>query len=265
MLMNEIAFFEKLIDAYILDNKIAHGCRLPEIPELAKQFGSEVDTVQAALEAAERKHKVARELGGWIAISAAHRDHHPFSFTKSVESFHRKLTNDVLKVEVRLPLDQGYIAKSEEQHPFHEVERKAQSALGLAEDEPFLIIERFRLLDERPSALHRAYLDPSRFPETFVRQHDFRTKSLLDAYVEYGYELLYRDTVLEARVANVYEIGVLTQRYKSQSHDRVVLDAEQLLFARDRDTGKPFVLEFLKASYLEHWKYTIRHRPPGAG
>jgi hypothetical protein len=67
--------------------------------------------------------------------------------------------------------------------------------------------------------------------------------------------------LLTARLLSPYESNLLVQRYGSDSRDRAVLDAEQRLYALDPKTKEPFVLEFLKASYLEHWKYEIKNRP----
>jgi DNA-binding GntR family transcriptional regulator len=261
--MSDIASIEKLLDDYIVGKKLAHGYLLPDIQGLAKQLGCQRDAVDNALEAAAKKHKVARDPGGWAVISSAHRDHHPFSLTKSARSHDRELTNDLVVAEVRLPVGQDH-QEADEKHPFHDVERKAQRELGLAEHELFIVVERFRLLDGCPLALHRAYLNPSRFPSDFLKRYSFSIVSLIDTYTECGYELLYRDTVLEARSTNTYERALLAQWYQSKSRDYAVLDAEQLLFAKDPTTGMAFVLEFLKASYLEHWQYTIKNRPVGA-
>lgn len=254
--MNDIASIESRIDTYIHEQGLTRGSRLPPDRDLAAQLLCEEDALVKALQAAEKKLKVTRDEQGWRVIPLDLRDHHPFSFTKSAESSGRGLMTDVLEVSVRLPM-------ADKKHPFYEVERTAQGALGLASDSPFLIIVRFRLLEGKPSALHRAYLDPARFPKDFPK-HDFKTESLIDLYIRYGYKLLSRDTVLTARLAYVYETNLLNRGYQSEPHERVVLDAEQRLYAQDPKTGDRFVLEYLKASYLEDWKYEIKNRPAGS-
>ncbi|WP_306536337.1 UTRA domain-containing protein [Geobacter sp.] len=213
-------------------------------------------------------------------------DHQAFSFTKSADAFNKsvdgivkKLTTKVLEATVRLPL-------SDKEHPFYSVEKAAQEALGLFADSPFILIERLRIFDKQPVAFHRAYLDPKRFhdPDNFLRSHDFETESLIDIYIKHGYEPVSRDTVLMARGANIYEKNMInlwikklqdetvelddkfksdkkTKLYDSNPIVRVILDAEQKLYASDTKTGERFVLEFLKASYLENWKYEIKNRP----
>ena len=250
--MNDVPSIESLIDGYILEHGLAHGSRLPAPPEMAALLRCEEDAVVKALEVAQNKLMVTRDSEGWIVASAALR-RHPFSFSQSAGTHGRKLVTDVIEKNVRLPLPDG--------NPFCAAERAAQKAIGLAENQPLVVIVRSRLLEGQPGAFHRAYLDPSRFPPDFLEKHDFAKESLVDIYERYKYQLLSRDTVLAARGANQYEEGLLAQRYKLESRGRVVLDAEQRLYARDPKTESRFVLEFLKASYFEHWKYEIKNRP----
>jgi len=184
-------------------------------------------------------------------------DHPSFSFTQSVDARGHDLKTEIIQVSLRLPID-------DVDHPFCVVEHEARKALGLGEDAKFIVIERVRLIEGNPSAFHRAYLNPSRFPREFL-EHDFAAVSLIDLYHQYGEKLGFRvearDTVLSARVANLYETNLLLQRYRSQSTRRVVLDAQQCLYARDLSTQNLFVLEYLQASYFENWKYEIKNRP----
>lgn len=179
------------------------------------------------------------------------RRDHSFSFTRSAHG--RDLRNEVLEATVRLP-----IADTED--GFYLVEQRIQEALGLPKDKPFLVIQRLRFVDGHPGALQRAYLRPARFPANFLKQHDFKTESLIAIYRRYRYKLLWRDTVLTARLANLHEINTLN-RYGPSLETRAVLDAEQLLYAEGKKGKRPFVLEFLKASYLENWPYKIENRP----
>jgi DNA-binding GntR family transcriptional regulator len=180
-------------------------------------------------------------------------DHDAFSFARSAVSHGRPLKTDLISKASRLPL-------SDEEHPFFTVEQEAHRALGMSGNAEFLVIERARLLDGQPSAIHRVFLDPARFPEDFLIRHNFETDSLIEIYGRYGHKLLSRDTVLTARGTNTYEINLLQKRYRSETR-RIVLDAEQQLHAADSTTRKPFVLEYLKASYLDDWKYEIKNRP----
>lgn len=196
--------------------------------------------------------------GDYIAMT---NDHHSFSFTKSAEAHGRPLITAVIQAALRPPI-------SDIEHPFYGVEQEACKALGLDENAKMIVIERARCTPpphDNPVAFHRAYLDPARFPEEFL-QHDFSAESLMDLYSRYGskagYSVESRDTVLSARGANIYEVNLIrSPRFHANPHGRVVLDAQQRLYARDAATGKLFVLEFLQASYLEDWKYEIKNRP----
>ncbi|MBE0660062.1 MAG: UTRA domain-containing protein [Bryobacteraceae bacterium] len=185
------------------------------------------------------------------------RDHNSFSFAHSAEAHRRNLRTEVIEKALRAPI-------TDEEHPYFEAEQDAVAALGLTPGLEFLVIVRARVLDDEPSAFHRAYLNPMRLPPDFL-EHDFAVESLIDLYNQYGpkygYAVEHRDTILTARGANLYETNTILTRYKKNPHGRVVLDAEQRLYARDAVKGDLFVLEFLKASYLDHWKYEIKNRP----
>ena len=252
--MNDTSSVESLIDRYIVEHDLSHGSLLPPTPELASQLRCQENDVIEALHAAERQLKVSYENEKWVVTSAVLRDHRRFSFTESAAAHGRKLETHVTEKNLRIP-------RFDPEHHLHFVERTAQKALGLAENSPFLVIERFRLLEKHPAALQIAYLDPSRFPPDFLDRHNFGTESLIDLYQHYGYKLLFRDTVLVARSAVTYELSLLEQYYKSERTGRAVLDAEQQLYAQDPATGSRFVLEFLKASYLGNWRYEVKNRP----
>jgi UTRA domain len=205
------------------------------------------------------------------------RDCHAFPFTASAERFDQPLFTEVLEKAIRLP--------SDDEHPFSHFEKKAQEELGLARNSPFMIICRVRLMGGEVKVFHRAYLNPKFFPENFLELHDFATVSLIDIYESYNLKPLSRDTTIKARCANLYEIAEIKQAYliriqwlkdhhhsdieirdaekklKAAEFPQIVLDAEQKLYVQGQN-GK-FVLEYLQASYLEDWEYTIKNRPIG--
>jgi DNA-binding GntR family transcriptional regulator len=159
-----------------------------------------------------------------------------------------------LAAELRLPL-QGDDSRAP-------IEVEAQSALGLATNESLIVIGRARyLLDDTipqgasaKRAMHWAYLNPSRFPPTFLRDHDFEKESLIAIYKKYGFAPTSRDTTLRARPPTVYERNVL-----KVDMPFAVLEARQILYAQDSSGAKPFVLEYLHACYV-NWLYTVQNR-----
>jgi DNA-binding GntR family transcriptional regulator len=249
-----IEAIENLIESYIFEHKLANGSALPTHHELALKLECDEELLVQALKAAESKQRLAYVQGTLTVVSPETITDHSFSFTKSAGK--RGLTTKLIEAAVRFPM-------SDKEHPYYLVEQRVQEALGLNVNSEFIVIERLRLLDGRPGAFQRAYLNPARFPlppTSFLTKHNFETESLIDVYQQYGYKLLSRDTVLAARSANLYEKNTIN-RYRPRLETSVVLDAEQRLYAEDATSDSRFVIEFLKASYLENWQYEIKNRP----
>lgn len=252
--MNERDSVELLIDRYIREHTLTEGSYLPAEEDLAKILQSDVKAVSEALIAAEKKQKVQRQADGRIVVLSLPvlNDQEAFSFAESAKAHGEKLVTQVLEKEIRFPLQ-------DEEHSLYHVEKRAHQALGLGARAPFIVIARLRLLHNEPRVIHRTYLDPDRLPKNFLESHNFAEESLIHIYNQHGYDLGSRDTILTARFTNPYE-RTLFYTYHKDVSGRPILDAEQKLFAIDSKTQKPFVLEFLQASYLD-WKYEIKNRP----
>jgi len=249
-----IEAIENLIDNYIFEHKLTHGSLLPPPQEFATKLDCAEELLVQTLKMRESKGKLSFNQGMWGVLAPETISDHSFSFTKSAGK--RNLATKLIKGAVRLPMD-------DKEHPYYVIEQRVQDALGIAKNSAFIVIERLRLLDERPSAFHRVYLNPARFPISgtdFLKAHNFETESLIDIYRRYGHRIETRDTVLAARSANLVEKNIL-YRYRPHLETSAVLDAEQKLYAIDPKDGSLFVLEFLKASYLENWQYEIKNRP----
>ena len=248
------------IDAYIAKHGLKEGAILPVPREIAAELKCEESAVIEAVECLAQEARVTQKGEHWVVGSRESLDHEGFSFRTSAQAHGDALETRVVELAIRRPFDGAQLDNS-----YFDCELIAHEELGLAGTDPFLVIARVRVLKSRPSVIHRAYLNPARFPKEFQKEHDFSRESLIDVYKQYGYTLLSRDTVLEARIANFNEINILTPNYKkpyqSEPRANVVLDAEQKLWATHPPSDKPFVLEFLKATYIEHWKYGIKNRP----
>jgi DNA-binding GntR family transcriptional regulator len=257
--MNDTASIESKMDAYIAEHNLGLGSALPTPAELALNFGCTEGEVLSALDRATQRNRLSVEGGHWIVASGVLSDDHGFSFTASAKAKMEELVTNVIDVSVRLPIDDPDDAG------FYDHEREAQKALKLEPNQPFITIFRVRLLRKRPSVIHRAYLNPAHFPPNFEKLHDFSAESLISTYRQHGHELITRDTVLKARITTLHEIQILSPTYGSpyntEPRANVVLDAEQLLWAKRPGSEDRYVVEFLKASYVEHWKYTIKNRP----
>ncbi len=134
-------------------------------------------------------------------------------------------------------------------------ERKAHKALGLRRDRPFLVIARVRLLDGRPRVIHRSYLHPGQFPESFLVDHDFETESLITIFNESGFRIDRRETTLRARFPTKQEQSLLKLGMEP------ILETEQETHATHPASGSSRLLEYLHACYVE-WEYRITNRPP---
>src|SRR5207248_246505 len=104
-----------------------------------------------------------------------------FAFSHTTrEIYGRELTNRLIEKSLRPPLKDGELAS---------FEQKAHKALGLRRDRPLIVIARVRILDGRPRSIHRSYLNPGHFPETFLLDHDFEEESLIRIYNAVGYRI----------------------------------------------------------------------------
>jgi|HubBroStandDraft_6_1064221.scaffolds.fasta_scaffold355580_2 DNA-binding GntR family transcriptional regulator len=249
-----IESIEYLIQNYIFEQRLADGDALPSPRELAAHLACDEESLVKSLQSAEAKGHLSHDKGRWTVVLPETVGDTAFSFTNSARA--RGLTTKVIEAAMRLPIHH-------KDDPYYLVEQRAREALDLPADSQFIVIERLRLLDGRPGALQRAYLSPARFADDFLASHDFSRVSLIDLYQRRGYKLLSRDTVLAARFANLYEKNSVN-RYVPHLQTNVVLDAEQRLYAENPNDRSHFVLEFLKASYFENWRYEIKNRPAAA-
>src|SRR5262249_35819818 len=112
------------------------------------------------------------------------------------------------------------------------------------------------ILDGRPRAIHRSYLNPAHFPETFMLDHDFEKESLIRIFNASGYRIEGRDTTLRARFPASQEQILL------KLGQEPVLEAEQALYATDAASGSSRLIEYLQAVYASPWDYRITGRRP---
>jgi len=133
-------------------------------------------------------------------------------------------------------------------------EQAAHEALGLNRNETFYVISRLDFLDGKPRAIHRSYLNPSHFPESFL-DHDFEKESLLAIINSYGFRINTRETTLRARFPTQEEAF----RLKIDPAQQPVLEAEQKLTAVHLATREMVTVEYMHACYL-NWEYRIANR-----
>lgn len=249
---------EVLLDRLVAHESLAPGMPLPPVGELAARLGKAESEIEGALQAAAAKGKLtlAPDGSAVVAVPAVRDGDQLFSFSVSAARHRQRLVTALLEAPaVRRPL-------ADDTHPLYALEQRAQSGLGLAADQPFIAIVRVRHLHGKPLVLHRVYLDPGRFPADFASAHDFASESLIALYGAAGYRLQSRDTVLHARLTNLYEDNTL-RALGQESHLQAVLHAEQRFHATRDGASEPFVLEYMQATYFDHWQYSIDNRPAG--
>jgi len=258
--MKDTVAIEALLDRLVVGDKLAPGTRLPPLADLATRLEYEPQKIATALAAAVAKAKfVGTPDGGFeVALPSVTAASPRFSFSTTAAQHHERLVTALLEQPAtRLPFD--------DEHPLHTTECRAQEALGLAPDQPFHVIARVRHWNGKPKVFHRVYLDPARFAPGFIEGYDFETQSVLDMYRSAGYRLLSRDTVLHSRFTSRYEDNLLLH-LKRDVHLQPVLHAEQSFFATHAASGEGsedrFVLEYMQATYFDHWQYSIHNRAP---
>ena len=235
-----------LIQKRILEQPIKEGDRLPSDRQLAREFGCSLQPVLRAMESLARKGIVQRRAGAATIVLSTPPfiDDLEYSFSRACTDTHgHALETRLIEKTRRLPLPGANEA----------VERRAQKALGLRIAEPFLVIARLRLLDNRPRVLHRVFLKPAHFPDSLLLDFDFVTDSLIDVYRGNGYQIEARHTTLRARWLRKEELLLFNCRQQP------VLESEQKTEAVRRTSGEIVALEYLHATYVD-WDYQISNR-----
>lgn len=223
------------------------GAALPSDHDIARACGCSVQPVLRALRDLASNGIVERRPGAATTVKSLQPvvDARGYSFSATAAYHGKDVRTKELEKSFRLP-NPG---------TRQEVERRAQSSLGLGRTEPFYVITRLRLLDGEPRVIHRAYLNPKWFPKDFLARHDFSTEGLVEIYSGYGLAPTSRDTSLKAKLAEEDDqqwlgIGALP-----------VLDVEQELHAWPTGSPTPVVIEFLHAVFVD-WVYRIEDRQP---
>lgn len=232
---------EGLIHRYISDNGLRTGAILPPDADLATALGCDAPALVEQLAAAEQQGLIAK---GWVVRSSpVMRDQKSLSFSRSAKLHGEEEERILLEAALRLP------RKTPEDPITTDFEARAQKALGLNPEDPFLVIRRLRLLHkdgdkEHAGVIHRSFLDPKRFPANFLAEHKFDKESLIDIYNQCGYIIdkrydtfVSRPATPEERLAFKIDLG------------KPVLDMEQRSESRVRDTSEIVLIEYLRATY----------------
>jgi GntR family transcriptional regulator len=221
-------------------NSLPPGERLPSEPNLARDFRVSRFTVAKAVEQLVKDGLIVRKQGSGTFVAEAPLRRQPgylLSFTEAVQAAGHASTHRVL------------------------VFRKTDWMPGLpyAEDEPLLLFDRLRYVDDVAVARHcstlsAALLTRIGLTEAVARAPDF---SLYRHFEESGLKVATANERLIARLANVEE-----RRLLGLADDTVVVSVTRQTFAHD---GTP--LDAVEATYdARHYSYEARlTRQPDPG
>jgi DNA-binding GntR family transcriptional regulator len=234
---------------FISDHNLTDGDTLPELDRIAASTGSDATAIKLGLDVACRSGVVQCVTDGQYSVRSlsAIPGQEWLSFSHSATTHGEEVSTIILEASRRLP-------KVDPEDPIAtEFDRDAHAALGLNEGEAFIVISRVRLLSSPagndPRVVHRSYLNPHRFPDTFVDDHDFANESLVGLYNAHGFMIGRRYAAARARLACPAERSALGIELRQP-----VLDLAQRTLATTDEKKTPFVLEYLRATY---WNLTF--------
>ena len=241
---------ETFILQYLRTHNLGDGGKLPpdrDMLTLVRQaIPCSLQPLIRAMDELARKGILQRTPGSGTTVVSSPPliDAHEFSFSHAAtETYGAKLVTEVFEQTRRLPLP-GDMRTNE---------RKAQKVLGLKYNQAFYVIARKRILDGRPRAIHRSYLNPAHFPDNLLWQYDFAKVSLIAVFNVYDYRIETRRTTLRARFPTDDEMAILGIGREP------ILEAEQQLDAVQCKTGKLICIEYMRAAYV-NWQYKISNR-----
>jgi GntR family transcriptional regulator len=137
----------------IRDGRLESGARLDNQRKLARDFGVTLMTLRQALDVLEREQLIARQHGLGTFVAAPSIDYDILQLNR----FAGDLSARGERVTTRL-LGSRFVG----------ADRRVARALGLALGTRVLVLERLRLVDERPLSLQRSYL-PAHIGEEVLR------------------------------------------------------------------------------------------------
>lgn len=247
--MNSQKHDETVIYRYIFDHGLKEGDPLPLQDEFALMLMVDASSLDSAIDVARERGVISRDATGGLTVKSLRLipDQEWLSFSHSAKMHGKAVRTELVEAKLRPPI------VSADDPVATDYEQAAHEALGLEKGDPFIVISRIRWLDDPasddPRIIHRAFLDPKRFPETFLKDHDFERESLVHIYNELGYKILRRKDAMRARGACLAERNTIKTDLNGS-----VLDLEQRTIASGPDANESFVLEYLRATY---WKITF--------
>jgi len=220
---------EDLLACRIREGVLQPGDALPSERQLCQEFGLSRTTVRAALSELSRKGLIRTVPGRGAFVTRPQSD---LAVRVSLSGFTRDVLREGMVPSSRL-LDARLITSPPP---------ALAEAMGLQSEDDLVRLERLRLVNDVPLALHIVYLNHRLCPQ--ILQYNLAERSLFELLrAEYGLVLTRAEQQVYAALADQREMELL-----GLSHPAAVLRAERKTFL---NTGE--VIEFALATYCGEW------------
>jgi GntR family transcriptional regulator len=218
-----------LLASRIADGLFQPGDVLPSERQLCEEFGLSRTTVREALRGLGRQGLIRTVPGRGAFVTTPRSD---LTVKVSLTGFTGDMRREGVVPSSRL-LDAGLIMSPS---------AALVELMGLRPDDEVVGLERLRLINDVPLALHTVYLNHRLCPQ--ILHHNLAEESLFDLLrSEYGLKLARAEEQVHAALADQREMELLGLPYPA-----AVLRTERKTFL---DTGG--VIEFARAAYCGEW------------
>ncbi len=225
----------------IKSGKIKPGEYLPSEGEIQKRYGISRTPVRKALAELEQEGFVKKEMGkGTIVISTSkvtQRLPKLASFAEDMKS--KGLNSDYRLIDVSLESIPGDLKSRLKENEYENLK-----------EHKFFLFKRLMLADDKPMALHQAYLSGFVLEEKFseIKENLSRGKSLYKTLASYGIELAQARQFVGAETADRSQAEILNI---AEGDPLIIMD--RLTYDINNN-----LIEFVKGYYrADRYEYTI--------
>ncbi|MEA3339084.1 MAG: GntR family transcriptional regulator [Chloroflexota bacterium] len=218
-----------ILASQVAEGLLQPGDALPSERQLCEEFNVSRSTVREALRELSDQG-LLRTVPGRGAFVTVHQSN--LTIRVSLAGFTGDVRRQGMTPSSRL-LSAGLVASPSS---------AVIEAMGLQPDDELVRLERLRLVNDNPLALHIVYLNHRLCPQ--ILQHNLAEESVFQLLrTEYGLNLAQAEEQVYATLADQREMDLL-----NLTHPAAVLRAERTTFL---DTGE--VIEFSLATYCGEW------------
>jgi len=218
-----------ILASQVADGHLQSGDALPSERQLSEEFNLSRTTVRQALRELGDQSLIYTVPGRGAFVAPPHAD---LTIRVSLAGFTGDVRREGMVPSSRL-LGAGLVASPSP---------AVIEAMGLQPDDELVRLERLRLVNDDPLALHIVFINHRLCPQ--ILQHNLADESVFQLLrTEYGLDLTRAEEQVYATLADQREMELLNLTYPA-----AVLRAERTTFL---DTGE--VIEFSLATYCGEW------------